>query len=553
LSRAETRSADADGRGHLDRSMGYLVLALAGCALAAAMIHAGGQLLAGGDVLSVGILSEPYHWILVELPERIDRERVALIAPMRLQYPSYMLSHLPFQALQHLVPGLRTAHGLHSMSLLLVQLALSCLYFVGVERGLSRRTAAIITLVVMANPLLLVLLSLAPIYYAGALLPLAYLAYRRRLLRSSLLLLLASSFSYRIGALFVLLLFLAIRDPSAILRRFNRRTAVVLAVAVAVQIATQFALLWSSDILAALEGGKIRGVFERLIDLLQGDGGNPASFLIYTLIGTLVWLLASGLVFLRGHRRRWGLALAGVIGGYMLVVTGALSQGLLLSLSVAGIWMVEVAAAGREAPPSNAVGMFRRVWPGRVPAWAVAGTLAAWLLIPSVPGPVPLRDVASGAAPFSEGLVTPATFLRRAWSLEPDPGFGQAQAWLDEAGPAELCLVEPHLMFLVDGRTCRRMVAVGKDTPEAFLPQADRVLLDLRPGTPVFRREFAPIERERYLGPLDQVARSPRLGLERQADGLCLFLPGGTGVLDRADFERLGATAFPAPGEEDAL
>ena len=423
-----------------------------------------------GDVQTLQILTEDYHWVFVVRPDRVDSEIWEFFKAGAIMYPIMPLVYAPHMAVQLLVPGAGNAQFVFTLSLYLTLLLLTGLFFVGLRQGLSTIASFLITSAVLVNPFLLYLLASAPVIPSAALLPLAYLAYLSRRKWAALALFLVIALSYRFGSFFLFLLVLGEGPPSKEKdRRLFKYSLILLGALMCFQTATQFLLVQFNDYVRELEGLRVGYTFGMVKRFFTAPLSPDVLFRVSQVAA---WLAAGGFAMFLRPTTRWRLLGAAGVLAYLTWVTGLFSMSVVLATGIAGVALVKGASH----------------WRRRQTGLAAAGltcTIAVAFLAPVFPAPATLSDK---PPLLEEGVkvTTLAGFCRQALALPADPHLEGAATLLGDVDQASRCFVDPLLVAVVPASACRQIVPLGKTAPDDGTP-VDRIIYDESPGAEAFR------------------------------------------------------------------
>jgi len=463
--------------------------------------HARVNLAESADFQTIEILNEDYHWAVVTAPRRVDEGRERFVSEGILVYPGVAPLYLPQYLAQLFIPEAQSFMFVHGFSVYVTLLLLTFLFPAGLAAGASAGASFLVTAGLLIHPFMLRLLVAAPVIPSCALVPLAYLALLRRRTVWCALLLLLAAFSYRLGALFLFLFLLDVKErrgagpktsegsglepgPSlAVGARKDQSTRAelepevprwlvyLLGSAAGVQVLTQAGYFFFSDYFRGMEGQRVDYVFSVFARFLDSPLDSEAWV---RFCEAAAWLATGGAaLFLRKRdSRAWLLPCIAAV--YVWWVTGAMSQVMLLLLAMSGVALLQALREGRLARWSAVA----------VPVVAVV----AGLVVPTVRSAVPRSQTdARPVVAFS----THAAFVLDALSRHEEPHLLRARAALDSHPGATLCLVEPILLPFVKGRTCSAMVPAGKEALDRSQRSYDLLLLDSSDVAARFREHMA--------------------------------------------------------------
>lgn len=518
---------------------GFVIVLLVASAVGVFVWQSRTRLVQGGDVLSLEILSEPYHWTFMNHPRRVDDERDDWARAAVMWFGPTVVSYLPHMASQLVLPGDRGQVWAHNLSAILVLLLLSALYFAATASGVPQWQAAIVAVLALLNPLLLYLLCFVAVLPAAALLPAALWAYHRRKLVIAGLLLIFAAYSYRAGGLFVLLIFAALLRDEEAYRPFNKMALVVLGLVAGLQVFLQFAFAMTVDVVAHME-------VPRMVDAGQGVIGllSAAGWVLGAWAGRLAllfaWLLSVGGVLLWRPRSWRVLLVLAAFAGWTTVITSVESQVLLFMACAAPLVLAAELARADGWPVQRALGA------------VAAGTVVVAVTLPVCRAPAPLSGLDPGVeAP--DRRITPAAYLYRAATLAPDPHVAAGVELMNSAPPAYTCMIELYLAPLVSADTCHDITPVGKDEPEGPGSRAGFVLVDTDPRSSLLRAQYTDEQQDHYRASLGWLADTRRVGLVAERDGWMLFRRGAGDPPDRDQLERASVDAFGFDGLDSGL
>jgi len=475
-----------------------------------------------GDLQTLQILTEDYHWVFVVRPDRVDTEIWEFFKAGAIMYPIMPLVYVPHMAVQLLIPGAGNAQFVFSLSLYLTLLLLTGLFFVGLKKGLSAAASFLITSAVLVNPFLLYLLASAPVIPSVALVPLAYLMYLSRRKWAALALFLVIALSYRFGSFFLFLLVLGTRphrdqEDDGLFKL----SLASLGALMVIQTSSQFLLVHFNDYVRELEGlrvGYTFGMFKRFVTTpLAPD-------VLFREFQVAAWLAAGGFALLLRPWTRWGLLMLGGVLAYLTWVTGPFSLSVVLATAIAGIALVNAAHHWSRRTGDGRTRRRRETW---LASTGLAGALAVGLLAPVFPAPVSLAESPAQADEKVE-VTTLAGFYRQAVALPLDPHLEGAAQLLGEVPQAQCCLVDPLLMAAIPASVCRQIVPLGKSSPREG-PLIDRAILDESAKAAAFRDALIHDLRvselwiARFDAARDAVRTSGRFGVRLAWDGLVIL------------------------------
>lgn len=466
-------------RSHIAGYAMVLALALGSAALT---VHCRNNLAESGDLETIRILNEDYHWAFSQSPKRVDSDREDMIRSGKYMYPTLPLVYLPHMAIQLLMPAADSSAFVHDLSIFMTMFFLSLLYFVCLRLNVGPGPSALLTGAVLLNPFLFHLLISAPVLPSCALVPLGYLAYLHRRKYTAAAVFIVVAFSYRIGSVFLLLMLMSEPDERrggdmAADWSFLLKTCIVLA---ALQILSQVLLVVFDPFMRALEGPRIEYAFSLLFWFMKDSTDNEA---VFRLAEMAAWFAAGGAVLLIRRLTVWRVLLPTAMAGYLWFATGVLSQSTVIFLGLCGIAGAQLCRRDSSLRPP---------WAGRLKAMHVGtGMMVAaalvWLAAPVVRDPK-IAEVGVQEEPEPRSLTTPMWFAASTATLEPDGHLTAAEELLAGLTRVERCLVDPYLLPFVRGRTCRTMVPLGKEPPAAALANSDRIIVDLSPEARQLRR-----------------------------------------------------------------
>lgn len=488
---------------------GLLLLALAaGYATDYVRVHRA----AAGDVQTLQILTEDYHWPFVVRPDRVDNEIWEFFKAGAIMYPIMPVVYAPHMAAQLLFPAAGDAQFVFTLSVYLTLLLLTGLYFVGLKKGLSSTASFLITAAVLLNPFLLYLLASAPVIPSAALLPLAYLAYISRRRWAAFALFLVIALSYRFGSFFLFLLVLSEGPPrkkeDAGLFKYSLLT---LGALMCIQTASQFLLVQFNDYVKELEGLRVGYTFGMLKRFFAAPLSPDVLFREFQVVA---WLAAGGFALFLRPATRWRIMAAAGVLGYLGLVTGLFSMSVVLATGVAGVALV------------TGTSRLRRRQAGLAAAGLV-GAMAVAFLAPVFPAPTTLSEK---PALLEEGVkvTTLAGFYRQALALPEDQHLAGVHGLLEQVAQTGRCSVDPLLVATVPASACAEVVPLGKTAPEDGI-LIDRVIYDESPGAEAFRaalvRDLRGSEQSvaRFEAVINEVRQSGKFGVSVTWDGLLIL------------------------------
>lgn len=471
-----------------------------------------------GDVQTLQILTEDYHWVFVVRPDRVDNEIWEFFKAGAIMYPIMPVVYAPHMAAQLLLPGTGDAQFVFTLSLYLTLLLLTGLFFVGLKKGLSATASFLITAAVLLNPFLLYLLASAPVIPSAALLPLAYLAYISRRSWAAFTLFFVIALSYRFGSFFLFLLVLSEGPPSKDEDTgLFRYSLIALGALMCIQTASQFLLVQFNDYVKELEGLRVGYTFGMLKRFITAPLSPDVLFREFQVVA---WLAAGGFALFLRPTTRWRLVGAAGVLGYLALVTGLFSMSVVLATGVAGVALVTGASHLRR-------------WRTGVAAAGVAGAIAVAFLAPVFPAPATLSDK---PPLLEEGVkvTTLAGFFSQALALPDDPHLDRAATVLEGLSQSGRCFVDPLLVATVPASACAEVVPLGKTAPDDGVV-VERVIYDESPGAEAFRsalvRDLRVSEQSlaRFDATVNEVRNSGEFGVSVTRDGLLILdrLPQG--------------------------
>lgn len=492
------------------------------------------KLLDAGARLTYEIRAEEYHWSFVLEPRRADDEQAQLYMAAFYMYPLAPQSFLPNVVLQLVLPDGNGPATVYKTSVFLTLLLLSLCFFVALHHGLRVRSAVAVTIAVLVNPFLLTLLISAPVLHASALLPIAYLAYRCKRPIAAFVLFFLVAFSYRAGALVLLGFLLVMRDDEDSERRaLNRVLLISMAVFTVYQIGAQFSLaLWHGAQRRA-DGPGLDRVWEIITRVVKGYA-IPSSFSVGgKVMATVGWLCMGNLWILSGRKTEVRWVLASGIALYILVVVGMISQAMILFTAVSAILLIRTAdqaQAGGLLPIGcrNENSTYARTWQRyRFEFLSLVPVLVVSFLIPMKAPPEFEFEAPDQGVGLAAERVTPIGFYDQVLS------FGQSThviAVKESLGriDATTCAVDLFVLPLVTGRSCRRVLTLGRFPADEALARADAIVID---QSSIGR---AARDRVTWMGHNDRLARnceataeavakSSRFTLVSEEDGVLVF------------------------------